>query len=76
MKKGINSMGFWKNGQSGNYLTHKNGITQDTVDFLQSLKVGDRIIVYINTEKRSETDFDSNLKIFSRKEQSNENEGS
>jgi hypothetical protein len=58
---------FWKNQQSGNYLTHKNGLTKELVEQLQHLQEGDRLILWVN-EKTAETYPDLTLKIFKSKE--------
>lgn len=56
-----NKLGFYKK-ESGNFTTHKGGLTEEQVEFLQSLKPGDRMIIYINRNKAYESGFDANLK--------------
>lgn len=40
-------LSFWKK-NSGNALTHVKGLTQEQVDALRELKVGDRLILFSN----------------------------
>ena len=57
---------FWKNKQSGNYFSHKNGLTEELIKELKQLKVGDRLVLWLN-EKDTETYPDLTLKIFKSK---------
>ena len=54
-------LGFYKK-DTGNFTTHRSGLTQEQIEMLQSLKEGDRLIIYINKDKKYETSFDANLK--------------
>lgn len=56
-------IGFWKK-DTGNYLTAKSGLTQADIDALHSLKVGDRLILYVGGKKLSEQSPDANLTTF------------
>lgn len=42
---------FYKN-PSGNYTSHMGGLTETQIEFLQALKPGDRLIGFMNTDKR------------------------
>lgn len=46
-KKSYNRVGFYRY-RTGNYTSHKRGLTEDQIKYLQSLKVGDRLILYVN----------------------------
>ena len=54
---------FWKNKQSGNFLTHHNGLTEELVKELQNLKEGDRLILWVNRNE-NENYPNLTLKIF------------
>lgn len=58
-------LSFWKNKESGNFLTHKNGLTKEMIQDLQALKEGDRLILWVNSEKLSDTSPDLTMKVFS-----------
>lgn len=58
---------FWKK-ESGNYMSHGKGLSQDQVDILKKLKVGDRLIIYTRDEKEYPTQSDATLKVFVPKE--------
>lgn len=47
---------FWKK-ESGNYMTHKGGLSEEDIATLQSLKAGDRIIIFQNNKRSSEGAF-------------------
>jgi len=59
---------FWKNKQSGNLLSHHNGLTQDLVDQLKEVKEGDRLILWVNKSDK-ENYPEMTLKIFKRSEE-------
>lgn len=59
MKPGIN---FWTK-DTGNSLSHSKGLTQEQVNALQQLKVGDRLILWKNDVKE-EHDSNLTLKLF------------
>ncbi len=46
---------FWVN-KSGNLNSHHTGLSQEQVDSLKSLKVGDRLVVWQENKRRKETD--------------------
>lgn len=51
---------MWKK-DSGNHMSHRGGLSEKDVEFLQSLKVGDRLILFQNNRKRSGSDYDSRV---------------
>ena len=57
---------FW--GRDKNMLSHKDGLTAEDIANLQTLKVGDRLIIWDNKEKRSDRSPDYTLKVFLPKE--------
>lgn len=60
---------FWKNKQSGNYLSHHNGLTEELVEQLKAVQPGDRLILWVNSKDRHENYPDFTLKIFKRKKE-------
>lgn len=61
-------IGFWKK-ESGNIMNHSKGLSEEQVKFLQSLKVGDRLIVYTNQVAEGENKPTHNLKKYEKKAQ-------
>lgn len=55
-------IGFWKK-QSGNMLSHKQGLNVDQIAALKEIKPGDRLVLWANT-KDSETAPTYTLKVF------------
>lgn len=43
-------VGLWQTGRKGFCVSHKKGLDQEQVDMLRSLKVGDRIKMWISDE--------------------------
>jgi hypothetical protein len=43
-------LAFWRK-ESGNLMSHGKGLTQEDIDALQSLKPGDRLILWFNSPK-------------------------
>ena len=41
-------IGFWIK-DTGNFMTHAKGLTQEQIDFLKTLKLGDRLILWKNS---------------------------
>lgn len=62
---GTNSINlkFWAK-DTGNLLSHGEGLTEAQVAALQSLKAGDRLILWKNSNKDRDTSSDFNLKVF------------
>lgn len=58
---------FWKK-ESQNLMSHGKGLTQDQVDALKELKVGDRLIIWKNDRKTDESHSDYALKVFEKRE--------
>ena len=58
---------FWKK-ETGNLMNAQPGLTEDQIDFLKSLKVGDRLIIWREHEKRSDSHPDYRLKFYVKKE--------
>ncbi len=56
------SVAFWSK-DSGNYLSHTKGLTEEQIAELQKLKPGDRLILYKNDRKK-ETDSSLSLKVY------------
>lgn len=56
------SIMFWDK-ESGNSLSHNKGLDERHLAALKNLKAGDRLILFRNREKRSETDPDFTLKV-------------
>lgn len=54
------SISFWKK-ETGNMMTHSGGLTQEQVEFLQGLKKGDRLLMFINQTKETDTQRDGSL---------------
>lgn len=52
---------FWAK-QTGNFMTHRQGLTEIHVEELQKLEPGDRLILFKNDRKR-ETDAYFSLKV-------------
>ena len=50
--KGYDRVGFYKYAVTGNYTSHKKGLTSDQINYLQSLKEGDRLILYVNENNK------------------------
>lgn len=59
---------LWKK-DSGNFLSHRNGLTQDQVDQLHNLKAGDRIMVSPNHKRKGPSDYDIRIVKFETKEE-------
>ncbi len=66
-KEKFMSIGFWKK-ESGNSLTHGKGLTVEHIEFLKTLKEGDRLIIWDNKPKEGETKPHFTLKKFLKKE--------
>jgi intein/homing endonuclease len=54
---------FWKK-ETGNLMTHGKGLTKEQLTELQNLKEGDRLIMYKNSEKLSDSSPDFTLKVY------------
>lgn len=48
----MEKIGFWKT--SKNYMSHMNGLTETQVAYLQNLKVGDRLVIFVNDVREGE----------------------
>lgn len=57
---------FWRSKTSGDYLSHKSGISEETAQQLRELKAGDRLILYTE-QKDSMSSPDLVLKIYKEK---------
>ena len=51
-------IGLWQK-PTGNLLSHGKGLTEEEIKFLQSLKVGDRLIIWDNTKRNENTNYPS-----------------
>jgi len=47
------SLGFWKT--KIGYVSHKNGLNEEQVQYLHNFKVGDRISLFVNDVREGET---------------------
>ena len=45
------SIGFWTM-ETGSLISHNRGLTKEQIDDLKTLKEGDRIILFYNSERR------------------------
>ena len=54
MSKNRNNLGFWVK-PSGSIMTSSKGLTKEDITFLQSLKEGDRLIMWDNSSKAEGT---------------------
>lgn len=73
VKKSGRGIGLWRN-DSGNILSHNKGLSKEQIEILQSLKEGDRLIIWSNTFKAKGIEPDFNLKKFEGKPKSNVDE--
>lgn len=56
----MESVGFWRT-QKG-YISHKQGLTKEQVDYLHNLKVGDRLSLFANDVREGERNAELTLK--------------
>lgn len=49
----MSNVGFWKK-DSGNLMNPAKGLTEEQVAFLQSLKAGDRLVLWTNDVKEND----------------------
>ncbi len=54
---------FWVK-ESKNLVSHKDGLSAEDITELQKLKVGDRLILWCNSDKKHDGSPDFNLKPF------------
>jgi hypothetical protein len=47
-KKFTPSIGFWLNDNETMARTHKTGLTKEQIEFLNGLKEGDRLTIFVN----------------------------
>lgn len=50
----MTKIGFWRTKLG--YVSHKNGLTQEQVNYLQNLKQGDRLVLFQNDVREGEND--------------------
>lgn len=48
----MQSVGFWKS--KVGFISHKEGLSQEQVDYLRNLKVGDRLVLFDNDVREGE----------------------
>lgn len=48
----MESVGFWKTEKG--FISHKQGLSQQQVNYLQNLKAGDRLILFVNDVREGE----------------------
>ena len=66
-KENTPSIAFWKK-DTGNIMSHGSGLSVEQVAFLQSLKVGQRLILWSNNGAEGSKPT-HNLKVFKTKEE-------
>lgn len=49
-----NKVGLYKNNETGTMLSHASGLSEEQIEFLQSLKPGDRLVLWVNSYKTAE----------------------
>lgn len=54
-------LGLWKT-EKGNYISHNKGLTEEQVTYFQNLKVGDRLVVFVNDIRKGEKSPELTLK--------------
>lgn len=62
------SIPFWRK-DSGSIMTHQQGLTQDQLDALKELKVGDRLILWLENRAEGSTP-NYKLKVYQKPGQS------
>lgn len=45
-------IGFWKTKKG--FVSHKNGLNEEQVQYLSNLKVGDRLVIFLNDVREGE----------------------
>lgn len=60
------NVAFWSK-ESGNLMSHSKGLDAEQIKFLQELRVGDRLVIFFNRDKRGETSPDYSLKQYAAK---------
>ncbi len=58
------NVSMWTNEESKNSLSHREGLNEDQIAFLRELKVGDRLIVFVNKKRDRDTSPHFTLKKF------------
>ena len=59
----MNRIGFWKK-STGNYMSSTQGLTEQDVEFLKSLEVGDRFVLYVGNKKKHQNSPDASLAVY------------
>jgi len=59
------SITFWKK-ETGNLMNAKQGLTAEQIEFLQSLKQGDRLILWFENQKSSDNSPDFRMKKYAK----------
>lgn len=55
------SIGFWNN-RPNVYVSAATGLLQEEIDILRSYKVGDQLVLFLNSEKKTERSPDASLR--------------
>lgn len=55
------NINFWK-ARNGAFLSHNRGLTEEQIRFLNTLKVGDRLVVYMNEPDPDRNEADLTMK--------------
>lgn len=69
-KKREHGVALWKK-ESGNYMTHRGGLTEDDIAMLHSFKQGDRIIIFTNNKRDRDSSY--HLRLLKAREQPKDN---
>lgn len=55
----MTKVGFWKSKQG--FVSHKQGLSEEQVNYLHNLKVGDRLVLFVNDIREGEKGADVTL---------------
>ncbi len=54
-------LGFWKSANGKCYMSHQQGLSKEQISYLQSLQIGDRIVLFVNEVREGEKHPDLSL---------------
>ena len=58
----MKTIGLWKSKRDGLYISSAMGLEKEQIDLLKSLAVGDKLVLYVNSDKLNEKGPDLTLK--------------
>jgi len=58
----MENIGFWKIVNSNNFTSSVKGLTEEQVNYLKNLKVGDRLVLFVNDVREGEKSPNLSLK--------------